>query len=275
MLKFYCRLIILCALCSTAQSAPSFDRVFYIVFENKNAENVLMHSFFKELSQSGALLKKMSGVIHPSQGNYIAMIAGDYFGITHDNPVQLNEQHIGDLLEAKGRRWTLYAEDFPGNCYLGKEKGKYVRKHVPFISFTNVSKNSSRCAHIKNANEFQKDLQNHNLADYIMYIPNINNDGHDTDLAYSNKYFEEKFGALFRDSTFLQNTLVIVTFDEDESPSKNYIYTVLLGSPVLSGTSTNQNLNHYSLLRMIEEAWGLGNLGRKDVNAIVPTGIWK
>lgn len=258
-----------------AQSvAPNFDRVFMIVFENKNAADVMKYSFFKELANRGANLANMNGVAHPSQGNYIAMIAGDTLGVKGDGNVDLSQQHLGDLLESKGRKWKVYAEDYPGNCFTGKTNGPYARKHVPFISFTNVSKNKQRCDNIRNAKEFDADIQNRNLVDYTMYIPNLRNDGHDTNLDFSNKYLESKFGKLLRDPNFLRKTLVVITFDESESPFSNQIYTVLLGDSVVAGSSTSQKLNHISILKLIEDSWNLGNLGRQDSKATTPTGIW-
>lgn len=254
---------------------PKFDHVFIIVFENENGVNVLKYPFFNELAQNGALLKNMNGVIHPSQGNYIAMVAGDSFGIAHDKPIHLNESHIADLIERKNRSWKLYAEDYPGNCFQGEKSKRYVRKHVPFISFQNVSKDSRRCANITNAEEFDKDLANQTLPDYMMYIPNQDNNGHDTNMDYSNKYLEKKFGSLFRNKEFLEKTLVIVTFDESENLFSNNIYTALIGGNIQPNSSTNQKLTHYSLLKMIEDNWDLGNLGKKDATADIPMGIWK
>ena len=61
-------------------------------------------------------------------------------------------------LEEKGYDWRVYAEGFPGNCFLGASRGKYARKHVPFLSFQNVQSNPARCAKVVEARQFDSDI---------------------------------------------------------------------------------------------------------------------
>ncbi len=65
--------------------------------------------------------------------------------------------------------------------------------------------------------------------------------------------------------------MIILTFDECENYLlANRVYTVLLGKAVPSnriGTADGTRYNHYSLLKTVEENWGLGNLGANDVDA--------
>ena len=78
------------------------------------------------------------------------------------------------------------------------------------------------------------------------------------------------------DPAFLKDTLVIVTFDEcDDYNHKNQIYTVLVGGGVIPGSSVTSMTNHYSILKLIEDHFELGNLGRGDVKAKAITGIWQ
>jgi acid phosphatase len=71
----------------------------------------------------------------------------------------------------------------------------------------------------------------------------------------------------------MQNTLVVLTFDEDETyPEANRVFTVLLGGAIptsLHGTTDNTFYNHYSMLSTISLNWGLPSLGRWDCNANV------
>src|SRR6185503_13744968 len=94
--------------------------------------------YLAALAKRGALLSNDHAEVHPSQPNYIAMIAGSSHGVDDDRRVTLDERHIGDLLEEHGLTWKVYAEDYPGHCFLGSSRGLYARKHVPFPSFKNV-----------------------------------------------------------------------------------------------------------------------------------------
>lgn len=251
-----------------------FKKVFIVVFENTDFAKAANQPFFAQFAKGGALLANFQAEIHPSQGNYIAMVAGDTFGVNHDKIVNLDGHHLVDLLEAKGKSWKVYAEQYPGDCFLGATRGGYARKHVPFLSFKNVQNSPIRCQKIVNAGELDKDLANDSLPDYSLYIPDLKHDGHDTGVAYADRWFKQKFGPLLQDSRFTNDLLFVATFDESASSSPNHIYTALFGPSVQPGTVSNTEYNHYSLIRMIEDAWNLGTLRKGDWTATPIDDVW-
>jgi acid phosphatase len=252
---------------SYAHGTPSFKKVTIVVLENTNYANAISQPFMASLIKQGALLNNFMGVIHPSQGNYIAMTAGDSMGIKSDKDITLNVSHIGDLLEARGLSWKLYAEGFPGNCFLGNQ-GSYVRKHNPFISYNNIATNVKRCNdHLQNAKAFDVDLAASNIPNYSFYVPDLKNDGHDTGVKYADNWLAQKFGPLLKNRTFMKDMLVVITFDESGASPVNHIGTILLGDSVNAGTQSSALYDHYSVLKTIESAWNLGNLGKKDTTA--------
>lgn len=250
-----------------------FNRVLYIVFENSEYSRTITMPYFNQLKNDGALLTNFHAPIHPSQGNYIAMIAGSTFNINHDKPVNLNERHIGDLLEDAKKDWRIYAEDYPGNCFTGATTADYARKHVPFISFNNVNANPARCNKIVNANQFFTDLNSNNLKDFSMYIPNLKNDGHNTGVAFADKWFQATFDKILHSPNFPKDLLVVVTFDEGTTPI-NQIYTVLLGGNIKARSVSDKAYNFYSLLRTIEDELGLGSLNKNDMTALRIDDVW-
>ena len=250
------------------------QHVLMIVFENANASDALNQPYMGGLVHNGyaAYLGNYHGVAHPSQPNYLALAGGDTFGITDDNNHNINASHLGDLIEAKGLSWKVYAEDYPGNCFTGAQSGNYVRKHNPFISFTNVNTNAARCnSHIVNASQFFTDQQNGQLPTLAFYVPSLQNDGHDTSVSFADSWLSNTFGPLFSsDSFWATNPLVALTFDEDDvnnDTTNNQVYTALFSNNTNNGTVSEINYNHYSLLRLIEDTFGLGNLGRNDATA--------
>ena len=112
-------------------SAPGklFDRIIVVVLENTNYDDALRQPFQSSLARNGALLTRYSGITHPSQPNYIALISGSTQGVSGNQNINLSVKHLGDLLEEKGHDWATYAEGFPGNCFTGSSYGNYVRKH--------------------------------------------------------------------------------------------------------------------------------------------------
>ena len=246
-----------------------------VVFENTDYATTMKQPFFAEFAKVGANLENMSALTHPSQGNYISMISGETYKIINDNKVDLKATHIGDLIEAKKLTWKVYAEDYPGNCFKGETAGDYVRKHIPFMSFINVSTNPVRCKNIVNASQLDSDINSASLPNYSMYIPNLKNDGHNTGVAFANQWFSKKFGPLMKDAKFMNEMLLIVTFDEAESHTTNQIYTAMYGDSVIAGATSKKSYDHYSILKTIEAAWDLGSLHQQDEKAEAITDILK
>jgi acid phosphatase len=257
-----------------AGGVPAAKRVFMVIFETTDAHRALSQPFFRELAARGASLADSHGLTHPSQPNYIGLIAGSQMGIDDNEMHTVEGRHLGHLLEEKGKSWKVYADGYPGGCYLGKDAGAYARRHVPFLSFADIQDDPERCARVAPATELAADVAQGKLPDFGLYIPDNNNNGHDTSIEYADRWLRATFEPLLRDPAFLQGTLFIVTFDEaDESPS-NQITTVLLGDMVRPGSQSNACQDHYSMLRTVEEALGLGSLERMDAQSGTIQGVW-
>ncbi len=254
----------------------SFKKVMIIVLENISYTSALAQNFLSGFAKQGALLSNFSAETHPSQGNYIALTAGTTAGVTSDKPFNLNVKHLGDLLEAKSKAWKVYAQGYPGSCFLGTQSGNYVRKHVPFLSYINVQQNPQRCANIADDSGLNSDTANGQLPAFSLFIPDIKNDGHDTGVAYADKWLSSYFGPLMKNPAFMKDMLLVITFDEDDkSTTSNHIYTAVYGDSVQPGGVSQDAYTHYSLLRTIEDTLGLGTLGQNDASAPPITGIWR
>lgn len=256
-------------------TAPHFSKIIYIIFENEDQKNVISNSYFKSLADKGANFTNMKAETHPSQGNYIAMVAGSTHGVTDDSNTDINVAHLGDLLENKNKTWKTFAEGYPGNCYTDSSSGKYARKHVPFLSFVNVTNSASRCAKIVSEKTFFSDWKSGKLPDFSMYVPDLNNDGHDTHIDYAAAWLKKNFTTAFNDAAMMKDTLIVLTYDESSYFGGNKIYNVFLGPMIKPGSSNGTAHTHYSLLKMIEDEWSLGSLNQQDASAPAITGIWK
>lgn len=258
---------------TAADAAPPFRKVFIVVLENTAYDAALAQPFLRDLAAGGALLTNFFAEAHPSFPNYVALTAGSTYGVT--SLVTLDVPHVGDLLESAGRTWKAYAEGYPGDCFLGASAGAYVRRHVPFLSFANVQTNPARCARVVDAAVLAEDIEGGTLPDYSLYIPDLNNDGHDTGVAFADQWLARTFGPRLLDPRFTDGMLFVVTFDESPASSLNHIYTALYGPGVVAGSTSAARLDHLSLLRTIEDTLGLGTLGQQDAAATAITGVWR
>jgi phospholipase C len=254
---------------------PQPKHVFMVILENEDV-SAPQQPFLGELASGGALLTDYHSLTHPSQPNYIALTAGSAYGITDDNPVTIDVRNLADLIEARGLTWKVYAEDYPGNCFVGfsASNGLYVRRHVPFLEFADVQWNPQRCANVVDATQLDADVASGSLPNFAFYVPNNRHNGHDTTLAIADEFLESRFEPLIHDPAFISDLVFIVTFDESNSATNNTVSTILYGSGVGAGVQSASYYDHYSLLRTIEEMLGLGLLGKHDATADAIQAVW-
>jgi acid phosphatase len=182
-------------------------------------------------------------------------------------------------LEDKGISWGEYQEDMPYSGFAGSFRnptnGKlnYVRKHNPLVVFDSVASNPNRLGCIKNLTMFYTDLNANRLPQWMFITPNMTSDGHDTSVTVAGAWTRSFLDPLMNNTNFMKNTLVLVTWDENETyTKKNRVMGILLGDAIpqnLVGTTDDTLYTHYSELSTVEANWDLHTLGRYDVGANV------
>ncbi len=281
-------------------TAHHFDRVLIIVLENVDYELAIQDKNLAALASQGASFSNFHALFHPSYPNYLAMVAGTDFG-THnraryvaDNqlnfPADAEHRTIADRLITSGLDFKQYAEELPqGTCpwnlssqHVAQNRGNYVRRHVPFLSFREVQQKwCDRVIRVDsgNAKNFFVQDANKGLVAYSFYSPNMVHDGHDTSVtvagAWVKKFLDETFPEKLR-----KGTLVVITFDESGGNRDNRIYTVFLGDMIKPATQQDpaalgRHYTHYSVLRTVEDNFGLEPLTANDRNASPITDVWK
>lgn len=253
-----------------AVNGTAFSNFFLIILENTDYTSAKADPNLAAFAQKGVLFTNWMAVTHPSQPNYIALTSGDTNGYTSDTSKSTTAKNIVDLLEAKHISWKSYQENWPGPCSTVTESSDalYYRKHNPFISYTDIQQNATRCAKIVDATQLQTDISSNNLPTYAWYTPNINNDGHNTDVGTAGQWLS---GFISKNNLLSLYDVVLVTFDESETYSApNQVYTAIAGRKVTNpGTQDNTALTHYSVLSTLEKNFALGNLGKSDATAPV------
>lgn len=267
----------------------AFDRIAYIWFENQNYDKSIGDVNFKFFADKGITLTNYNAVTHPSQPNYMASVLGDYFGMQNDNflSTPYNVSSVMDLLQYRDISWGFYQEDMPysgfeGFAWVNQQNGRndYVRKHNPGMQADSITHWEQRLSQNKNLSlidtsrsMFHKDLAEDKLPQWMFITPNMTSDGHDTDIATAGVWLKKFLTPLLDDKKFMKNTLVVVTFDENETyVQRNQILGILLGDAVpasMHGTSDNNYYNHYSEIATVSANWDLPTLGRWDVGANV------
>lgn len=265
-----------------ARSAvPRLGKVVVIVFENRDSDEVVGNRaapFFDELAQRYAELTDYDAIDHPSLPNYLALISGSTHGIESDCAgCLLYAPNLVDELEAAGKSWKAYFEGLPRPGFTGKWGRRYSKAVNPFVHFRDIVSNPSRLARIVPLTAFRDDLAEGNLPDFSFVAPNLCHDMHSCSVRTGDEWLRDFLPPLMGSPQFERGT-VFVVFDEgqrdDIAGGGGRVPALVLGPTVRSGSDSSKPVNHYSLLRTIEDAWNLPPLG-ESAEAQPITGIWR
>jgi acid phosphatase len=223
--------------------------------------------FLNSVLPRSLLLTNSRAVAHPSQPNYLALFSGSTHGVTDDRcPVRLTGQpNLGQQLAAAGLSFTGYSESMPSAGYTGCSSGRYARKHSPWADFDNVP-----AAGNQPFSAFPTDFARLSTASFV--VPDLCHDMHDCPVATGDAWMRAHLDPYLQWAK-AHNSLLVVTTDEDDNTSVNQIFTVVAGASVRPGRYA-EKVTHYSVLRLIEDAYGLAPLGAAAQAAPI-TDIWR
>ena len=243
------------ALAGTARAAlPRPDHVVVVVEENHPFGKVIGPApYITSLANGGAKFTASFAVTHPSEPNYIALFSGSTHGVTSDTcGFTCGAENLGHQLLATGHGFTGYSESLPSDGFTGCASGRYARKHSPWALFTNVPATGNL-----RFSRFPTDFST--LPTVALVTPNLDHDMHDGSVAAGDAWLRTHLDAYARWAR-THNSLLIVTFDEDDRSASNQIPTLFAG-PMVKPGSYGERITHYSVLRTVEDMYGLPCVG--------------
>lgn len=255
---------------SVPGAVPRPDHVVVVIFENKGYGQVVgarSAPYLSSLARAGANFTDAHGEAHPSQPNYIALFSGSTHGVTDDScPRNLGDQpNLARQLIDAGLGFAGYSEDQPSVGFTGCTSGRaYARKHNPWADFANVPAEVNRPLSTLGA-DFA------GLPAVTVMIPNLCHDMHDCPVAAGDDWARQHLAG-YLDWARTHNSLLIVTFDEDNDTSANRIPTLFVGPMVRPGGVADR-IDHYSILRTIEDMYQLPPIGASATTAPI-TDVW-
>ena len=254
-----------------AAALPTPAHVVVVVEENRSAAGIIGNKsapYINSLAANGALMTQSFAITHPSEPNYLALFAGDTLGLASDAcPVDGDAApNLGSELLAGGQTFIGYSEDLPNVGSTTCTSGKYARKHVPWVNFTNVPPASS-----VPFSSFPPSSDYASLPTVAFVIPNLDNDMHDGSVAQGDAWLNTNLSA-YAIWAKANNSLLIVTWDEDDNSENNQIPTIFYGANVKTG-AYGEPVTHYNVLSTLERMYGLNTTGNA---ATVPaiTDVW-
>lgn len=265
----------------TRNGLPVFSHVFVIVMENREYSSIIGNPsapYLNSLAARYGLATNYFAVTRPSLPNYLALTAGSTLGITSNcTDCVVHAEHLANQVEADGRTWKAYTEDMPTPCYLGASSGGYVQRHNPFVYYGDIRGDPARCAaHVVPFSQFAGDLADGALPDLVWITPNLCHTMHDCSTAAGDEWLASLVPGILESPAWLEGGLLFITFDEGSTASGccgnasgGRVATLIIGPGVIPGIRSETAQTHYSLLRTIEESWGLAPLGEARTAAVM------
>jgi acid phosphatase len=253
-----------------ATTVPTPSHVVVVMEENHSYADIIGNTsnapYFNSLAGQGALLTGSFGVTHPSEPNYMALFGGSTDGLSSDAcPVsEGNAANLGSELIASGRTFAGYSEGLPSAGSSTCTSGKYARKHSPWANFSNIP-----AADQQPLTTFPTDYTK--LPTLSFVIPNLNDDMHDGTIKTADSWLNSHLSA-YATWAKTHNSLLVVTWDEDDYTENNQIPTIIVGQGVKTG-HFSETVNHYNLLATLEAMYGLKAVGQSAGLAPV-SDIW-
>lgn len=256
---------------ASASGVPSFNHIFVIVMENHSLSEIIGHApYIDSLAAQYGLATNYHAVTHPSLPNYLALTGGSTFGVTSDcTGCFQNQPNIAaDRISPSGRTWKAYQESMPSACFVGNS-GRYVQKHDPLIYYNDIRTVPAQCANIVPYTRLAGDLGSANTTpNYVFITPNLCNDMHDCSIATGDTWLKNNVPLILNSPAYTsQNSAVFIVWDEDDGSPGNVVPNLVIAKSVPKGFRSSAPYTHYSLLKTIEQAWGLAPLTANDGNA--------
>ena len=305
-------------------SLPPYNKVVIVIEENQQEATIIGNRaapYTNFLATHGALLTNSYGAEHPSQPNYLSLFSGSDQNSYSDNPIPAADlpfsgPNLGSELLHSGYSFVGYSEDLP---YTGDNTSQfaaapgdpplthdYARKHNPWANW----QNDAFSANIENqGSNYLPSWTNEPFTPFAaisarghfdalptvsIVVPDQQHDDHGVTgglsgnalFAAGDAWLQTNLSAYATWAT-THNSLLIVTWDEDDYSSINKIPTIFYGAWVKPGRypesqswsftslingdtepsgapqyTAVQGVNHWNVLRTVEDIFGLPHVGQ-------------
>ena len=127
-------------------AVPGYDHIVVVMEENHDYSQIIgnpLAPYINSLASNGALLNNYNGLIHPSQGNYFGLYAGDTFGVASDDHFSEPDPSIATILQGAGKTFAGWIEhggtSFDHNPWESFPEGTTVERDLATFPSANIA----------------------------------------------------------------------------------------------------------------------------------------
>jgi len=261
--------------------ADIYDHIVVVIEENTSFSQVIGNSvdapYINTLATGGVSFSQMYAVTHPSEPNYLQLFSGSDQGIKDDSTAGtvFTAANLGAALIASGRTFTGYSESMPSAGFTGSSfttiagQNQYMRKHNPWVNWQAANPTGNQLAASTNQpfTAFPTSAAGFGaLPNVSIVVPNEQNDMHDGTIRMADDWLNANLSA-YAAWAKNNNSLLVVTFDEDNSGSNDRIPTVMYGAGLNNRTAINTTYTLHNLLQTISSWNGVGGAAAPGLGA--------
>lgn len=259
---------------------PVPDHIVVVVFENHSYAQIIGNAAAPRLNAlaidpMSTLFTESYGLVHPSQPNYLHLFAGGNQGVTTNNmpSSHFTTMNLAKALLNVGRTFNYYCEDLPSIGSDVEFNLGYARKHNALANWMGTGTNQVSGSMNLPFTSFPTDFTTLPTVSFVS--PNLANSMHDgvgnAAITVGDNWFYSRINA-YAQWAKTHNSLLIITFDEDDNISSNHIATIFTGQMVTQGQNAT-GISHHNILRTIEDMYGLVHSGNA-ANVAPIHGCW-
>jgi acid phosphatase len=281
----------ICNATGTPLTPPAtLKHIIVILEENKNLDDVKGQPAAPYLNALGAKCGVSTAYIDNcfadnlvSLPHYLALTSGsncntglDQTGtgcITTDQDATAGTLSTTSIFE-QVTSWKAYQESMPSACDPSTN-GEYATKHnpppyysalagcsandLPIAAVTCDPVNTNTACTPAPTNAFTQDLANDTLAQLTFITPNLLNEMHDGTVTQADNWLYTYLPLVFQSKAYLRGDVaVMILWDEQETADFGGATPNLFISPyITAGTVSATPINHFSVLRAWENAFGI------------------
>jgi phosphatidylinositol-3-phosphatase len=296
-----------------SEGVPAFGHVFLIIGENTGLSQIGPHRtpyLVGTLKSRGAWLTSYHGLHDGSTSDYVGMTSGQYTTCdVNDGAPWKCHQRVDNLfhqLDVAGVSWTEWNQSMTNPCSLldsGSDwaQNVYATHHDPAVYYDDVEGPNGRwvnqhvvpspeCAHrvismgttaAYDTSAFDASLSAGGVSAFNMIIPNDCASGHDHCLSANrfgqfDAFLRHEIPLIESSPAFGSDGLILITYDEgSDAAPKGSVPFLAIGPLVKPGVYGATSLNHYGLLRTLEDGYGVHRHLGHAANAAPISGVWR
>jgi phosphatidylinositol-3-phosphatase len=244
---------------SVSRSRAGYSHVVVVIEENYSGSAIIgggQAPYLKSLAAQGEYFSGYRGVSHPSEPNYMALVSGSTQHTDgSDSCIKTSARSIVGEARAAGVSVKGYIEGLSSGSH-------YACRHDPFSQFADA-----RAAET----DFSKFPTNYAALPKLSFVvPNVIDDMHDNGIGPGDRWAKAHLSG-YAQWAKTHNSLLIVISDENDADSNyssnqpgengNGALAMVVGARIAAGKVNAGRFDHYSMLRTLEDIFGLGNLG--------------